>query len=65
VQSNLSEVPFDEVVQRIFTSKRITRSDQSRVMAALLSKASLSATERGYVDRVFEYLQRGLIHVVD
>lgn len=54
-----------EVVDKILTSRRITRSDQQEFMQALLSKNSLSMEEQVQVNRVFELLQKGLLRVVD
>jgi hypothetical protein len=65
MQVDLPKAAIDEVVERIFTTKRITRTDQSRFMSVLLSKDSLSKTERTQIDRVFDGLRSGLIKVVD
>lgn len=64
-QGNNGQQSVREVVERIFSSRRITRADQHRFMSALLSKDSLSIEEREQIDRVFEGLRRGLLRVVD
>jgi hypothetical protein len=63
MQSHLPQLTLENVVDRIFTSRRITRDDQQMFMSALLSKHSLSREEQIQVDRVFEGLRKGLIRV--
>lgn len=64
-QAYLPQLTIEAVVRQIFSTRRITRSDQRRLMSMLLSKDSLSHDEQSYIDRVFESLQRGVIRVVD
>lgn len=63
MQSSTSS--FKEVVERIFSTHRITRTDQQLFMKTLLSQDNLSSYEREQIDRVFEALRRGLLRVVD
>jgi hypothetical protein len=58
-------ISVEKLVNRIFCSRKITRNDQQLLMSLLLSKDALSVEERLYIDKVFERLRRGLIHVVD
>lgn len=58
-------VSIERLVNQIFSSRKITRSDQRVLMSLLLSKNALSLEEHSYIDQVFERLRRGLIHVVD
>ena len=58
-------VSVEKLVNHIFCSRKITRNDQQLLMSLILSKDALSLEERLYIDKVFERLQRGLIHVVD
>lgn len=60
-----STVSIERLVNQIFSSRKITRSDQRVLMSLLLSKNDLSLEEHSYIDQVFERLRRGLIHVVD
>ncbi|MBD2485181.1 MULTISPECIES: hypothetical protein [Planktothrix] len=60
-----STVSIEGLVNQIFSSRQITRSDQRVLMSLLLSKNDLSLEEHSYIDQVFERLRRGLIHVVD
>lgn len=53
------------VVEQIFNSRRITRSDQNRLMNLLLSKDALSLEDQNQINRVFDALRRGLLRVVD
>lgn len=59
------QVPIDDIVERIFLSRRITRADQRIFMAALLAKHSLTRSEQQQIDRVFEALRLGKLRVVD
>jgi hypothetical protein len=63
MQSSTSSLK--EVVDRIFSSHRITRSDQQLFMKSLLSQDNLSSYELEQIDRVFDALRRGLLRVVD
>lgn len=60
-----SQLTLEEIVTHIFSTRRITRSDQRRLMSMLLSKDSLNHEEQSYIDQVFESLRRGVIRVVD
>lgn len=62
---NESVTSLEELVNRIFSSRKITRNDQRRLMNLLLSKDSLSLEEHCYIDQVFDRLRKGLIHVTD
>lgn len=64
-QKNINEASVKDVVERIFTSRKITRADQRRFMAALMSKDALTAEEHEQIDRVFDGLRRGVLRVVD
>jgi len=59
------ESSLETLVNQIFCSRKITRSDQRVLMSLLLSKDTLTLEESSYIDEVFERLRRGLIHVVD
>lgn len=63
MQSSTSSLK--EVVDRIFSTYRITRTDQQLFMKTLLSQDQLSSYEQEQIDRVFEALRRGLLRVVD
>lgn len=52
---------LQDVVDRILTSRRITRLDQR----LLVSLANLSHEEQALLNEVFERLRRGLLRVVD
>ena len=59
------ESHINQIVTRIFSTHRITRSDQKLFMATLLSQDCLSAEEQRQIDRVFDGLRQGLLRVVD
>lgn len=65
ISVNESVSTLEELVNRIFSSRKITRNDQQRLMTLLLSKDSLSVEENSYIDQVFDRLRKGLIHVTD
>ncbi|MBW4695286.1 MAG: hypothetical protein KME27_26345 [Lyngbya sp. HA4199-MV5] len=52
---------LQDVVDRILTSRRITRLDQR----LLVSLANLSREEQALLNEVFDRLRRGLLRVVD
>jgi hypothetical protein len=64
-EKNLNEASVKDVVERIFASRRITRADQRRFMAALMSKDALTTEEHDQINRVFDGLRRGILRVVD
>ena len=64
-QEHLHEESLDRIVQRIFSSHKITRADQQRFMSAMLSRGTLSWEDQKKVNRVFDALQQGLLRVVD
>lgn len=60
-----SHYPVREITEQILATRRITRSDQQRLMMSLLSKEALSPDDRVLIDQIFDQLHRGLLHVVD
>ena len=60
-----SKSSFKEVIDRIFSTHRITKTAQQLLMRTLLSQDILSSYEREQIDRVFDALRRGLLRVVD
>lgn len=61
----LPKVSVEQIVERIFTFRQISRTDQHLLMSTLLSKDALSTTDRVQINRVCDALQRGLLSVVD
>lgn len=57
--------PIEQVIERIFSTHRITKADQTLFMSLMLAKNSLSETERHQVNRIFDGLQSGLVRVID
>ncbi|MBW4492846.1 MAG: hypothetical protein KME26_07110 [Oscillatoria princeps RMCB-10] len=62
-----ASLPFtvEQVICQIFTRRRISRMDQHLLMTVLLSKDAISPEEETQVQKVFDFLQRGLLKVVD
>lgn len=65
MQAQSLSLTIAQLVEQLLTTRRITRHDQQRLMAALLSKAALSSEEQIQVNRVFDSLKQGYIRVVD
>ena len=63
--AHIPEGTIEQIVNRIFKTRQITRADQQMFMSALLAKDSLSKSDRTQIDRVFEGLRRGMLRVVD
>ncbi len=64
-QRSLPKVSVEQIVERIFAFRQITRTDQRLLMSAFLSKKCYNETDRLQINRVFDALQRGLIKVTD
>ncbi|MFB2838840.1 hypothetical protein [Floridanema evergladense] len=60
-----SKASVENILDRIFAVRQINRRDQHTLMAALLSKDSLSEKDRCQINRVYEAIQKGLIRIVD
>ncbi len=59
------EYSIGKIVERIFSTRRISRADQSTFMSSLLSKNVLSDDELEQINKVFDGLRTGLIRVVE
>jgi hypothetical protein len=57
----LPQWSVEQVVDRILTSRIITRLDQQ----LLLSYPSLNAAQKSQIDQVFDRLRKGFLKVVD
>lgn len=64
-QACFPQFSIEQVASQIVSSRKITRTDQRRLMSMLLSKEHLSNEEQSCIDRVFECLRKGIIRVVD
>ena len=60
-----AKVSVDTILERIFTIRQISRTDQQTLMAALLSQDSLSEKDQRQINEVYEAIQKGLIRIVD
>jgi hypothetical protein len=65
MQAQSLSLTIAQLVEQLLTTRRITRHDQQRLMAVLLSKTALSSEEQIQVNRVFDSLKQGYIRVVD
>ncbi|GAB4142588.1 MAG: hypothetical protein Fur0046_19190 [Cyanobacteria bacterium J069] len=59
------ETPTDQLIREILAARRITRADQERFMAILLSKTSLGEKEQTQINLLFDALRNGRLRVVD
>lgn len=64
-QTDPPSLTVAQLVEHLLTTRRIARADQQRLMAVLLSKASLSPEEQMLVNRVSDLLRQGWLRVVD
>ncbi|MGE5656429.1 MAG: hypothetical protein ACM37W_07415 [Actinomycetota bacterium] len=64
-QGDVNQTSVIKMVERIFTSRKITRIDQQKLMSVLLSKDTLTTEEHEQIDRVFDGLRRGVLRVID
>lgn len=63
--ASLPKVPVEQIIERIFALRQISRADQNLLMSALLSKNSLNEKDENQIKRVFDALQKGMLRVVD
>ncbi|MBC7969245.1 MAG: hypothetical protein H7Z11_03775 [Verrucomicrobia bacterium] len=61
MEAQVLPLSLQDVVNRILTSRRITRMDQR----LLISLANLSRDEQTLLNEVFDRLRKGLLKVVD
>lgn len=57
-------IDIETTIDKIFSTRRITRNDQQRLMS-VLSQGTLSAHDKSLIDRVYEALSQGRLKVVD
>jgi acetamidase/formamidase len=60
-----SQFTIEQVIHQIMARRRISRMDQHLLMSVLLSKNGISEIEKSMIEKVFDFLQRGLLRVVD
>ncbi len=64
-QVHLPSQDIKSLVDQILSLRRMTRTDQQRLMSVLLSKTALSREDNALINRVFDHLRAGLIRIVD
>jgi hypothetical protein len=57
-------VNLETTIEKIFATRRITRSDQ-RLLMCLFSQENLTSTDKDLLDQVYEALHQGRLRVVD
>lgn len=60
-----SKANLEQIIERIFETRQISRADQEGFMKLLLSQDTLSFADQRQIDRVFEALRQGRLRVVD
>jgi hypothetical protein len=55
---------LEMTIEKILTTRRITRNDQ-RLLMRLFSQSDLSSADKDLLDRVYEALNQGRLRVVD
>lgn len=63
--ATLPKISVEQLVERIFAFRQITRLDQRLLMSTLLSKEALSHEDYIQINRVLDGVQKGLLKVVD
>lgn len=56
--------PIEEMVSKIFATRRITRNDQYRLMT-LFSQGNISAHDEMLINQIYEALHQGRLRVVE
>lgn len=54
----------EKMIEKIFSTRRITRQDQQELMS-MLSQGTLTSSDRDLINRVYEALNQGRLRVVD
>jgi hypothetical protein len=57
-------VNLETTIEKIFSTRRITRHDQ-RLLMCLFSQECLSSNDKDLLDQVYEALHQGRLRVVD
>ena len=60
-----SYFPLSPIINRILTSGKITRADESCFLKAATSDQPLSEEDSQQIRRIFERLEMGLLRIVD
>lgn len=55
---------LEQTIEKILTSRRITRNDQNLLMS-LFSKQGVTPQDAALINRVYEALHQGRLRVVD
>lgn len=63
-QASVYQIPLEDLVEQILFSRKITRSEESRLVSAL-SQTSLAEEQRALIHRVLYGLRHDLLQVVD
>jgi hypothetical protein len=63
MQTHSRPVKLEQIVERIFMFRQITRFDQSLLQSALYSRTSLSRHQHLLLQKMFDALQQGEIWI--
>jgi hypothetical protein len=62
---NRSVVKIDAIIERAFSSGRMSRQDHLQLASALLADYKISEPERRQINRLFDYVQMGRLKLID
>jgi len=63
-QASVYQIPLEDLVEQILFSRKITRTEESRLVSAL-SQAALAEEQRALIHRVLYGLRHDLLQIVD
>ncbi len=56
---------FKPLMERVLSSRQITRVDYLRLTSSLLSNHRITEEERTQISRIFDYIQTGKLTLID
>ncbi len=62
---HLPHADVEQMVNKIISCGKITRSDQRQFMSTLLSQKTINQAEHDLINKVFELLRAGRLRIVD
>jgi hypothetical protein len=60
-----SQFDLEQLINRIFKFRQITRLDQQLLMSILLTKEEITEDDNNKINRVFDAVRSGRLQVVD
>ncbi|MEO1593282.1 MAG: hypothetical protein AAFU71_18610 [Cyanobacteria bacterium J06632_22] len=63
-KATMNTQSIEEMVSKIFATRRITRSDQ-HVLMTMFSRGNISAADEMLINQIYEALNQGRVRVVE